>query len=108
MKTYHFIIFIICLCHLSTNPSASNITSNLIKVPLPVFKQSLEKTIEVVQNVSSTMSTLHVDHDQNSINAISYCSDLLGSTAHALNWSLSTIHDLKGFCSPFSFSFWIS
>lgn len=108
MKTYHFIIFIICLCHLCTNPSASNITSNLINVPLAVFQQSLEKTIEVVQNVSSTMSTMHVDHDQNFINAILYCSDLLDSTAHALNWSLSTSHDLKGFCTPFSFSFWIS
>ncbi|KAM1336764.1 hypothetical protein ACFX13_041801 [Malus domestica] len=87
----YFIVFIVCFCPLSTN------SSTLIKVPLPVFKNSLEKTMDVVLNVASTMSHMHVEkHDgQNAKIAIPYCADLLGSTAQVLNWSLSTIHDLK-------------
>lgn len=55
--------------------------------------------MDVVLNVASTMSHMHVEkHDdgRNANNAIPYCADLLGSTAQVLNWSLSTIHDLKG------------
>ncbi|CAL9007734.1 unnamed protein product, partial [Prunus brigantina] len=36
---------------------------HLINVPLPAFKNSLEKTKELVQNVASTMSYMHAGED---------------------------------------------
>ncbi|KAM2647915.1 hypothetical protein TB1_001099 [Malus domestica] len=98
-SSYHFIIVsTIWFCSLSINPGANNVDPQLIDVPLPVFKNSLEKTMEAVQNVASAMSHMHVGEDaKNSTNMIiSYCEGLLGETAEVLNWSLSTIHDLKG------------
>ncbi|ONI04864.1 hypothetical protein PRUPE_6G344600 [Prunus persica] len=102
MCSCHFIFFIICLSALSKTPFA-----NIINVPLPVFRNSLHSTMELVQNVASVIPRIrvyadaqddHDDHDRNLNIAISHCADVLGSTYEALNWSLSAIHhDPKGY-----------
>lgn len=78
--------------------SANNVDPHLINVPLPVFKYSLEQTMEAVQNVALAMSNMHIGEDAKSSTdvVISYCEDLLVETAGVLNWSLSTIDNLKG------------
>lgn len=54
--------------------------------------------MELVQNVASAMSNIHMyadageDDDRNLKIAISHCGYVLGSTYEAMNWSLSTIH----------------
>lgn len=54
--------------------------------------------MEAVQNVALAMSNMHIGEDaKNSTDVvISYCEDLLVETAGVLNWSLSTIDNLKG------------
>ncbi|PQQ01823.1 hypothetical protein Pyn_26850 [Prunus yedoensis var. nudiflora] len=95
----HFIFFIICFSSLSIDPRADNVDPHLINVPLPAFKNSLEKTKELMQNVASTMSHMHAGEDlldgNSTVLVISYCEDLLDETAEVLDWSLSTIDDLK-------------
>lgn len=57
--------------------------------------------MELVQNVASAMSNIHMyadpdadaeDDDRNLKIAISHCRYVLGSTYEAMNWSLSTVH----------------
>ncbi|KAM1038991.1 hypothetical protein ACFX13_034328 [Malus domestica] len=99
-----FIFFTICLCALSMNTCASSIGSHYKNVPSPVLERSLDSTMELVQNVASAMSNIHMyvdpdadadageDDDRNLKIAISHCGYVLGSTYEAMNWSLSTIH----------------
>ncbi|KAM5559652.1 pectinesterase [Rosa sericea] len=95
--SYHSILLFTYLSALFINPHASpsyTVTSRITKVPLPLFKDSLVSTIELVQNVTSTMSQIHGDDgDDPYLNVtIQHCANFLGETAGVLNWTLSLIN----------------
>ncbi|KAM5561612.1 hypothetical protein ABKV19_022286 [Rosa sericea] len=100
-----FNLFFTCFIALSINSharSSSNIgSSRFVKVPLPLFRESLVSTMELVQNVASTMSLIHGDIDDDdeddddgpNLNvSLPYCAYLLGETAGVMNWTLSAIN----------------
>ncbi|XP_024188023.1 pectinesterase/pectinesterase inhibitor PPE8B-like [Rosa chinensis] len=97
-----FYLFFTCFIALSINSharSSSNIgSSRFVKVPLPLFRESLVSTMELVQSVASTMSLIHGDIDDNdddgpNLNvSLPHCAYLLGETAGVMNWTLSAIN----------------
>lgn len=101
-----FLIYIFfCFLSMSPQPTSSDVLSEFLKVALPIFKNLLESTINIFQNMTSTkMSHLDIkDCFYHSNDFSDGCMELLCSTTQLLNWSLSIIHNPQGLYCLYTF-----
>lgn len=92
--SYHFVLFFAYFSALSTSSYIIG-SSRFVKVPLPLFRESLVSTMELVQTLASTMSQIYGDVDDDGPNlnvSIPHCANLLRETAGVLSWTLAAIN----------------
>lgn len=99
LSTLSLFLFIFAVsAYITFATSRSDFIDNeCLKVPISQFIGSLKSTIDIIQDVTSTISTFgNFFGDFRLSNAISDCLDLLDFSADELSWTMSASENPRG------------